>query len=108
MMSKTIAPAEWQAYFKSLVKTLSGKHVRVEVVGITLGDQVLTSSSPLLGMTYEPKKNTLEISLDGLEHIINCPKAISIREDDGTLVALDIVDQDDRHQIVTLLPSRQP
>jgi hypothetical protein len=59
-------------------------------------------------MTYEPKKNTLEISLDGLEHIINRPKAISIREDDGTLVALDIVDQDDRHQIVTLLPSRQP
>jgi hypothetical protein len=108
MVNKTLAPAEWQVYFKSLVTTLGGKHVRIEVVGVTLGDQVLTSSSQLLGMTYEPKKNTLEISLDGLDHIINCPKTISIREDDGALVALDIVDQDDRHQIVTVLPSRQP
>ena len=107
MVNKSLAPAEWQGYFKSLVKTLGGKRVRIEVVGVTLGDQVLTSSSQLLGMTYEAKKNTLEISLDGLDHIINCPKMISIREDDGALVALDIVDQDDRHQIVTVLPSRQ-
>ncbi|NLS07532.1 DUF5335 family protein [Rhizobium sp. P32RR-XVIII] len=105
MASKTLPPAEWHPYVARLSETIRGKQVRIEVVGPALGVQVLVRSSSILGITYEPKRNTLEILLDGLDHLIEKPKAISVQEDDGVLFALEIVDRDDQHQILTLVAS---
>ncbi|WSH69124.1 DUF5335 family protein (plasmid) [Rhizobium ruizarguesonis] len=108
MATRIIDENEWHAYFTNLSKTLEGRHVRIEIVGATLGDQVLAASSQLLGITYEPKKNTIEVFLPGLDHVIDHPKSISVEEDNGALVAMDIVDRSDQHQIVTLLPLEKP
>lgn len=108
MTSKTIATKNWQPYFQQLEKTLQGKNIKIEIVGVDLGDQVLTPSSKLLGMTYEPKTGDLDISLTAYNHVINHPKAITVEEGDGGLVAMQIVDQSDRHQIITVLPNGQP
>lgn len=105
MVSRTLPPAEWQSYFARLSETVYGRQARIEVLAPALGVQVLARSSSLVGITYEPKRNTLEILVEGLDHIIEKPKAISVQEDDGVLQALEIVDRDDRHQILTLVGS---
>ncbi|MBP2471050.1 MULTISPECIES: DUF5335 family protein [Sinorhizobium] len=100
--SKSLASSEWYSYFAGVGKTLYGKRVHIEIVDAALGDQVLVGSLLLVGITYEPKRNMLEILLEGLDHLIEKPKAISVQEDSGTPVALEIIDREGRHQIVTL------
>ncbi len=102
MESKSLASSEWYSYFAGVGKTLYGKRVHIEIVDAALGDQVLVGSLLLVGITYEPKRNMLEILLEGLDHLIEKPKAISVQEDSGTPVALEIIDREGRHQIVTL------
>ncbi|NKK70990.1 hypothetical protein GFM13_11500 [Rhizobium leguminosarum bv. viciae] len=103
MKTKTLEEGELYIYFQNLASSLTGRHIKIEIVGSRVGSQILTGSSRLLGITYEPKKKTLEIFVDGLDHIVDHPKSVSIEEDDGALVAMDIVDQSDQHQILTLL-----
>ncbi|MEZ2126212.1 MULTISPECIES: DUF5335 family protein [unclassified Sinorhizobium] len=105
MASRTLPPTEWQSYFARLSETAYGRQARIEVLGSALGAQVIAQSSSLVGITYEPKRNTLEILVEGLDHIIEKPKAISVLEDDEGLRALEILDRDDRHQILTLVRS---
>jgi hypothetical protein len=102
MATRTLAPAEWNDYFSNAEGRIRGRSVHIEVVGSRLGDQTLVRSAPLMGITYETRSDTLAIILQGLDHMIEKPKAISVEEDDGTPVALEIVDSEDRHQIITL------
>jgi hypothetical protein len=41
---------------------------RAAICGLALGDQIAANWLPLLGITYEPKDDLLEIALEGLDH----------------------------------------
>lgn len=89
MASKNLPPVEWQPYFERVIETIRGRQVRVEVLGSALGVQVLAKSLSLLGITYEPKRNARD------------PVRWSKKMMDF-LLALEILERDDRHQILTL------
>ena len=57
----------------------------------------------MLGITYDPKDDLLEIALEGFDHLIKKPQSISV--DDGLqgLASMEIVDKDARRQIVKLM-----
>lgn len=101
-MSVTVLPkSEWTAYFSRLHKDVEGKEIKIEVLGATIGDQVLVRSAPLLGATYEPKEDALEISFKGMTHVVDRPQKISIQDDNGKIFAIEIIDDGDRHQLMT-------
>ncbi|OWV99851.1 DUF5335 family protein [Rhizobium sp. R693] len=101
-MSVTVLPkSEWTAYFSRLHKELEGREIKIEVLGATIGDQVLVRSAPLLGATYEPKEDALEISFKGMTHVVDRPQKISIQDDNGKIFAIEIIDDGDRHQLMT-------
>ena len=64
---------------------------------------------PLLGITYDSKDDLLEIALEGLDHLINKPLAISVDDDPEGLIGMEIVDSEGRRHILKLTdPLRRP
>ncbi|MBP2445100.1 DUF5335 family protein [Rhizobium leguminosarum] len=98
---KVLAKAEWATYFSHLHEAVQGKEIKIEVVGATVGDQILVKSTPLLGATYEPKQEMLELSVKGMTHVIERPRRITVQDEQGKVVAIEVIDFAERHQILT-------
>ena len=103
MSTRTLAKTDWHAYCDSLSKALAGQRAHIEVGGLRLGSQVAVKSLPLYGITYEPKGETLEIAMEGVDHIIRNPKAILVDDGVGGLRTMEIVDAEDEKQIMQLV-----
>lgn len=73
----------------------------VEVVGTNIGDQVAATGAHLVGITYDPHRQSLEIELDAGDLRTYKPREVwAIEEDDGFIRALEIVRDDDVSEIV--------
>jgi hypothetical protein len=44
------------------------------VASLDLGDQTQAEWLPLLGITYDPRDDVVDIALDGLDHMIRKPR----------------------------------
>lgn len=77
---RTIPKAEWRPFFDQMSKALLGKRAEVEVASLDLGDQVIAEWIPLLGITYEPNDDVLDVALDGTNHLIRRPQQIAVDE----------------------------
>ncbi|MDP9813354.1 hypothetical protein J2W42_006227 [Rhizobium tibeticum] len=98
---KVLAKAEWATYFSHLHEAVQSKEIKIEVVGATVGDQILVKSSPLLGATYEPKEDMLELSVKGMTHVVERPRKITVQDEEGEVVAIEVIDFAERQQILT-------
>ncbi|HQT47846.1 MAG TPA: DUF5335 family protein [Acidocella sp.] len=109
MAIQKLDKANWGPYFdrlsKKLTKTASEERAEVKVASLRLGNQVSAEWLLLLGVTYDHQDDILEISLNGLEHIIHRPKTIFVDEESGALVSFEVIDAEDVQHIVQL---RQP
>jgi hypothetical protein len=103
MAERTLARSEWQSYCDRISKSLTGKRAQIEVTGLRVGDQIQAESLPLFGITYDPNDDLVEISLEGLDHLINKPRAISVDEGPEGFTGMEIVDSDGQSQIVKLI-----
>ena len=103
--------AEWQPFLDSMSKLLEATEAEIEVASLSVGDQVQAEWLPLIGVTYDPKDDIVEVALEGLDHMIHRPREIYVEDSAGTLTSIEIVDADGVKQIVRfkdqlLLPSR--
>ncbi|OWW04523.1 hypothetical protein ATY81_00570 [Rhizobium sp. R72] len=101
MGTRVLVKSEWEVFFLQLHKQVEGKEMRIEVMGPTIGDQVLVDSAHLLGATYEPKQESLEILTNGMTHVVDKPQKISVEENEGEIFAIDVIDGAERHQLMT-------
>ena len=100
---------EWRAYFDRMAKALLGKRAEIEVASLELGDQIEAEWVPLLGVTYDPKADILEIALDGLDHLVPKPQRIFIDERYPELDSFEVIDHTGIRHIVRLRePLRLP
>jgi hypothetical protein len=83
-------------------KVLLGRHAEIEVTGPSFGAHMAAKWLPLLGITYDPKGDLVEIALEGLDHLIHQPREIAVEDGAEGLTAMQIVDADQRRQIVKL------
>jgi hypothetical protein len=102
MTARSLPKTEWQGYCDRISKGLLGKQAEIEVTGLRFGDHVAARWLPLLGITYDPKGDLVEIALEGLDHLIHHPREISVEEGPEGLTAMEIVGGDKRRQIVKL------
>jgi len=102
MATEKLDRASWHAYFDTLSKALTGKRVEIEVQSLALGNQIEADWLPLLGMTYEPRADMLEIVLEGLDHMIQKPAEIYVDRNGVSLSSMEVVDRDGVRQIVRL------
>ena len=102
MTTRKLDKKEWHAFFDGVTGMLEGKQAEIEVAALRLGDQVAAAWLPLIGITYDPEDDIVEVALEGLDHLIPKPREIYVEDGTEGIVALEIVDADDVQQIVKL------
>ena len=75
----------------------------VEITSRELGDQVLAAGAHLIGITYDPDTQALEVELETGDHRAYRPKEVwAVEEPDGFIRAIEIVRDDDSSEIVRM------
>jgi hypothetical protein len=91
-MAKQLEKSQWRVYFDRMSASLVGKRAEIEVVALDLGDQA--EWLPLIGISYDPKNDIIEVALEGLE--------VFVEENGPELSSLEIVDAAGVRQLVVL------
>ena len=101
-MAAQIDRSEWAPFLDAVTNSLIGKQAEIEVVSLSLGDQIEAEWAPLIGITYDRKNDLIEIALEELDHLIRSPRELFIDYAVGDVVtAIEIVDADGNRQIVS-------
>jgi hypothetical protein len=102
MTTQKLDKKQWRTFFDGISTMLEGKRAEIEVASLRLGDQIEAAWLPLLGITYDPRDDIVEVSLDGLDHLIPKPREIYVEDGAEGIMAIEIVDDDGEKQIVKL------
>jgi uncharacterized protein YuzE len=103
MATRKLDKTEWRSFFDGLSELLSDKRVQIEVVSLDLGDQSEAEWLPFIGITYDPKDDIINVTLEGVDHIIEEPREVYVLEEEaGEMMALEIVTAGDVREIVKL------
>jgi hypothetical protein len=102
MTIRKLEKAEWRSFLDGVSKLLEAKEAEIEITSLRLGAQVQAEWLPLIGITYDPGNDLVEVALEGLDHMIRRPREIYIEDGAGTLASIEIVDVDGLKQIVKL------
>jgi hypothetical protein len=100
MAIRKLEKPEWRSFLDGVSKLLEAKEAEIEVDSLDLGEQVEAEWLPLIGITYDPKDDLVEVALEGVDHMIRKPSEIYLESDAGTLASIEIVGDDGVKQIV--------
>jgi hypothetical protein len=93
---------DWTGFCNLASRGLFGKRVDIEIASLRVGFQPEARRLPLVGMSYDPKGDVLELLLGELEHLIRAPREFYVDEEPLGVTSLQIVDAQGVRQIVTL------
>lgn len=99
MALKQLARESWPTFFDAVSKSAQVRTARVELTGLNLGHRLAADHAVLIGITYEPKPDTLTLMLEGLEHRIERPTAIHVEQDGTEVRSIEVVDAEGVHHI---------
>lgn len=100
---RTVPHAEWRQFFDRMSKAfLRGQRAEIEVASAELGDQIIATGVPMIGVTYDSQDDLLDVALDRADHLVYHPKEIVVEEDAGGLLSIAVVTADGTRQIVRL------
>ena len=102
MKTKKIEKTQWESYFDSITNFLKGKVATIDVTSLDIGDQLQANEVALFGLTYDPKNDLFEVSLEGLDHLILQPKEIYVLNGEDGIEAIEIVTNKGVKQVITL------
>ena len=105
-MMQQLDKSQWKDLCDRLSKILAGKRAEIEVASLALGDQIEAEWLPLLGITYDPKDDIVDIALGGppemIDHIIPRPQELHVQVGPEGIESLLVVDDEGGQQIVRL------
>src|SRR6202047_3710461 len=102
MTIRRLEKSEWRPFLMSSPNCSRPRNAEVEVASLNLGDQTQAEWLPLLGISYDPRDDVVDIALDGLDHMIRKPREIYLDNGAAALTRLEILDADGVKQIVKL------
>ena len=102
MPIRRLRKTEWRSYLDRVARALLGKRAAIEIRSPQFSNEIEAEWLPVLGISYDPRKDILEIAVTGLKHMIRKPQHLVVEEDGGRLGTLEIIDQDGILQIVRL------
>ena len=102
MAIRSLPKSEWRLYFDVYSSDMkeADHDARVRVLSLEDGDQPLTDGAALLGLTYDPKDDLLEVQIEGLDHLVAHPSEIFVDERDGALAKLEVVRADGTREVI--------
>jgi hypothetical protein len=105
--TKQIPRQHWKDYFNRFTKQYlrddRPEAATLEVLSPALGDQVEVEAAHLLGISFDPKSDAIEVLLQNMDHLVYRPREIwVIEEEDGFLSSIEIVRDDDAKEILSI------
>ncbi len=97
-----LGKSHWQSYFDRVSRALGAKQAHLEVAGLGLGAQLQAEWVPLVGISYDPRRDELRLTLEGIEHVVRQPKEIAVEQDVETLYSVEAVDAEGERHILLL------
>ncbi len=101
-MLQKLEKEQWYGFCNRMSKGLTGKRAEIEVASPDIGVQLEARWLPLLGVTYDPKNDVIEIVLEGLDHMVFRPREFYVDYGVTGVESLGIVDHNRVWQIVLL------
>ena len=101
MTIRRLDRSEWGVFCLRATRGFLGKEVRIETASPEIGFQIEVRRLPLVGMSYDPQSDVLELLLRDLDHLIQAPRELYVDEALFGVVTLEIVNADGVRQIVT-------
>jgi hypothetical protein len=102
MTARSIQKADWGSFCAAVSEALEGSDAEIEVASIDLGQQVEKQWAPLIGISYDPEDDIIDIALEEVDHIVNEPKELLAEIDDVRVSALQITDGEGTRHLVRL------
>lgn len=107
VQTRKIPNDQLESYFdrftKRFLQTESTNRADVEVLALEWGDQFEAERVRVIGITYEPKKNTLDFALENADHRVEGVKEVWTAEDaDGFVKSISVVRADGTRDIATI------
>ena len=99
---RSVPKTEWRRFFDQLSKALLGKRAEVEVASLDLGDQVMAEWVPMVGITYEPNDDVLDVALNATNHLIRRPQQIGVDETPTGVASIAVTSGDGTKHIIRL------
>src|SRR6266850_2459615 len=90
MASRKLDKSEWQAFCDHLSKALVGDDPGSVMVSLAVDGEVAVEWVALRGVAYDPRSDSFEIALGGLEHRVRKPKTLYVDEGPNGVVALEV------------------
>jgi hypothetical protein len=105
--TKRIPREQLRAYFdeftKRFLRDASPEAVGIEVLDPERGDEVVTVGAPLVGITYEPGANVLEIEMESGDHRDISPAEVwVIEEPNGFVNSFEVVRADGSREVISV------
>ncbi len=102
MTARKLDKKEWTPFFEGVSKMLGAKEAEIEVLSLNIGDQVEAEWLRLIGVTYDPKDDLLDVALEGLDHLIQKPREIYLEDGGIGLASLAVIDAEGARHIIKL------
>jgi Family of unknown function (DUF5335) len=102
MTARKLNKKEWKPFFEGLSKVLGTKEAEIEVLSLNIGDQVEAEWMQLIGLTYDPKDDLLDVALEGLDHLIPRPREIYVEDGGIGLASVAAVDGEGNRHVIKL------
>ena len=108
MSTTTKVPQErlaeyFTAFTKRFLRDDSPEAVDVEVIQPGLGEHVAVHGVRLLGITFDPEANSLEVELDAGDHRVYDPREVwTVEESDGFLSTIEVVHRDGGRDVISV------
>ncbi len=102
--TRSIPREQLEDYFNRFTKHFlmpqSTNRVDVEVLSNDWGDQFEAEGAHVFGITYDPRKDSLEFELEGGDHRIERVREIRTAEElDGFVKAIEVVREDGTREV---------
>ena len=101
-MGQKLDKVELRELFDRVTKELKAHTVEVDVASLQLGDQIKADWVRLLGLSYDPHDDAIEIMLDGIDITVPKPREIHFDGTGRQWTALDIRDAEGVQHILEL------
>jgi len=107
-MRRELEKAEWGPFLDGLSRFLSSSDARLQK-GSLLVSRPAVRSQPLIGVTYDPKDDEVDIAFETFDHLVNKPVRIFVEETLDGLTALEVVEAKGiRHVLEPVTPLPVP
>lgn len=105
MSDEVIEKGQWEFFCNRVSRQLEGAQAEIEVASLNIGDQIQAEWVPLLGVSYDPKDDIVEIAVEGLDHIVREPGALTVQREGPMIASLAVESRAGERHIVRF---RQP